>query len=326
MMTHHLDTTPSIRERCPLVSVVVPVFNAAQFLRETLEAILGQTYRPIEIIAVDDGSTDSSPNILKEYAGRIQCFYQENHGVGIARNAGVEHSLGTYIAFCDADDIWFPRKIEWQMEIVNRHPCVGVVGGFMEDIDELGRPIHSCHKQLNLYDKPMELKQALLMEGNVMCLSTSLIRKNVFWSIGGFQPGRQDIKAEDYDLWIRVSEKTQFYLPSQSMGQYRILKKSRSHGSLRKEYGAQFQLLRMYRSEYSPENYNIRKAKIYAEWAESSFVEGERHAWKLQVKAMKLHPANISYRVQFGRGLVKHIVKRTFHILQRTFGCRKDIG
>lgn len=326
MMSQNLDTIPYISESFPLVSVVVPVFNAERFLRETLESLLCQTYRPIEIITVDDGSTDSSPDILREFSDRIQRIHQENQGVGVARNVGVEHSVGSYIAFCDADDIWFPGKLKSQMEIVKRHPCIGVVGGFMENIDELGRTLKSCHRPLNLYDKPMKLQQAFLMEGNMICLSTALIRKDAFSSIGGFQAGRQDIKAEDFDLWIRLSRKTQFYLSSQYMGQYRILKESRSHGSLRKEYGAQFQLLRMYRNEYTPENYNIRKAKIYSEWAESSFVEEERHAWKLQVKAMKLHPANISYQVRFGRGLVKHVVKHTLHILQRTMGCRKDIG
>lgn len=310
----------------PLVSVVVPVYNAAQFLRDTLESILDQTYRQLEIIAVNDGSTDSSLEILKEYADRIQCIHQENQGVAIARNVGVERSLGSYVAFCDADDIWFPRKLEWQMDIVKRHPCVGVVGGFMEKIDELGRTLDSCQRPSGLHDQPMNLKQVLLMEGNVIDMSTSLIRKEVFQEIRGFQLGNKDLKAEDYDLWIRASEKTKIYLTSQYVGQYRVLKNSRSHGSLRKEYGAQFQMLRIYRSEYSPDCYKIRKAKIYAEWADSSFVEGERYAWKLQVKAMKLHPANISYQVRFGRRLVKHMVKRTLHILQRTMGCRKDIG
>lgn len=326
MMSHNLDTTPYISERFPLVSVIVPVFNAEKFLRETLESILCQTYRPTEIITVDDGSTDSSPDILREYADRIHCIHQENQGVGVARNVGVEHSVGSYVAFCDADDIWFPEKLKSQMEIVNRHPCIGVVGGFMEDIDELGRPLKSCHRPLKLHDKPMKLQQAFLMEGNMICLSTALIRKDVFSSIGGFQAGRHDIKAEDFDLWIRLSRNTQFYLSSKCMGQYRILKKSRSHGSLRKEYGAQFQLLRMYRSEYTPENYNVRKAKIYSEWAESSFVEGESHAWKLQVKAMKLHPANLYHQVRFGRGLVKNLVKRLLRLFQGNTGFRKDIG
>jgi glycosyltransferase involved in cell wall biosynthesis len=309
----------------PLVSVVVPVYNAAQFLRETLESILDQTYRQFEIIAVNDGSTDSSLEILEEYADRIQCIHQENQGVAIARNVGVDRSLGDYVAFCDADDIWFPRKLEWQMDIVKRHPCVGVVGGSMEKIDELGRRLDSYQRPSGLHDQPMNLKQILLMEGNVIGMSTSLIRKEIFQEIGGFQPGNKDLRAEDYDLWIRASEKTQIYLASRNVGQYRVLKNSRSHGSLRKEYGAQFQLLRIYRREYSPDCYKIRKAKIYAEWADSSFFQGERHAWKLQKKAIKLHPTHLSYYFRFGGELVKIQLKRILRNLQGILSFRKDM-
>jgi glycosyltransferase involved in cell wall biosynthesis len=311
--------------RFPLVSVIVPVYNAAKFLRETLESILGQTYTTFEIIAVNDGSTDSSLKILEEYAHQIQCIHQENQGVAIARNVGVEWSLGSYVAFCDADDIWFPRKLEWQMDIVKRHPCVGVVAGFMEKIDELGRTLDSGQKPSDLYDQPRNLKQVLLMEGNLIGMSTSLIRKEIFQEIGGFQPGNKDLKAEDYDLWIRAAGKTKIYLSSKYVGQYRVLKHSRSHGSLRKEYGAQFQLLRMYRNEYSSDSYKIRKAKIYAEWADSSFFQGESHAWKLQKKAITLHPTHLSYYFRFGGELIKMKLKRILRNFQEMISFRKDM-
>lgn len=320
-MNSYTDSLVSL----PLVSVVVPVYNAAHFLRKTLESILEQTYRSFEIIAVNDGSTDSSLEILKEYSDRIHCIHQENQGVAIARNVGVECSLGSYVAFCDADDIWFPRKLEWQMDIVNRHPCVGVVAGFMEKVDELGRTLDSDEKPSGMHDQPMNLKQILLMEGNVIGMSTSLIKKEIFQKIGGFQPGNKDLKAEDYDLWIRVSEKTKIYLSSQYVGQYRVLENSRSHGSLRKEYGAQFQLLRMYRSEYSSDCYKIRKAKIYAEWADSSFFQGESHAWKLQKKAIKLHPTHLSYYFRLGGELVKMKLKHLLRNFQEMTCFHKDM-
>ncbi|WNM57925.1 glycosyltransferase family 2 protein [Candidatus Nitrospira allomarina] len=320
-MTSHSYSLASF----PLVSVIVPVYNAAKFLRETLESILGQTYTPFEIIAVNDGSTDSSLKILEEYAHQIQCIHQENQGVAIARNVGVEWSLGSYVAFCDADDIWFPRKLEWQMDIVKRHPCVGVVAGFMEKIDELGRTLDSGQKPSDLYDQPRNLKQVLLMEGNLIGMSTSLIRKEIFQEIGGFQPGNKDLKAEDYDLWIRAAGKTKIYLSSKYVGQYRVLKHSRSHGSLRKEYGAQFQLLRMYRNEYSSDSYKIRKAKIYAEWADSSFFQGESHAWKLQKKAITLHPTHLSYYFRFSGELIKMKLKRLLRNFQEMISFRKDM-
>ncbi|HNP59518.1 MAG TPA: glycosyltransferase family A protein [Nitrospirales bacterium] len=327
-MGHKLNFTEQSIVRLPLVSVVVPVYNAAKFLTETLNSILCQTYKQIEVIAVNDGSTDSSRDILKEFSGRIHWIDQENYGVAIARNVGIAHSRGNFVAFCDADDIWFPEKIECQMDLMHRHPDVGVVGGLLENIDELGRKIEPCLCYLDLYNKPINLRQILLMEGNVngIDMSTAIIRKNVLEKIQGFDPEHKHLKAEDYDFWIRISNQTKFYLPYEYFGQYRVLRKSRSHGSLRKEYSAQFQILQMYRNEYSLENYNIRKAKIYSEWAESSFVVGEKHAWKLQAKAMKLHPANLYHQVRFGWGLIKHMVKSLVRPFQGNIGFRKDIG
>ena len=110
-MSNNPESSEGAIGTIPLVSVVIPVYNAAKFLRETLESIVCQTYRRMEIIAVNDGSTDLSRKILQEYSDRIQCIDQRNHGVAVARNVGVSHSQGSYIAFCDADDVWFPRKL-----------------------------------------------------------------------------------------------------------------------------------------------------------------------------------------------------------------------
>ena len=325
-MSNNPESSEGAIGTIPLVSVVIPVYNAAKFLRETLESIVCQTYRRMEIIAVNDGSTDLSRKILQEYSDRIQCIDQRNHGVAVARNVGVSHSQGSYIAFCDADDVWFPRKLEWQMEIAIKHPGVGVIGGLMEEIDEFGRTFKARQCPLDLYDKPINLKQVFLMEGNVdgVSMSTSVIKKNIFEKIQGFETEHTNLKAEDYDLWIRASGETQFYMPSKNVARYRVLKSSRSHGNLRKEYEGQFQLLRIYRKEYSAEKYKIRKAKIYAEWAESSFFEGEDLAWRLQAKAIKLHPTHRSYHIRLIREIVKKFLKRSFRNLPENVGVHKE--
>jgi glycosyltransferase involved in cell wall biosynthesis len=101
----------------PLVSIVVPVFNGELFLRETLESVRRQTYRPIEIVVVDDGSTDGSAAIASLYP-EIRWIWQPNSGVGAARNAGVGASEGAFVAFIDQDDLWLPHKIERQMDML----------------------------------------------------------------------------------------------------------------------------------------------------------------------------------------------------------------
>lgn len=110
----------------PLVSIIIPVYNKASFVRETLESALGQTYQHTEIVVVDDGSTDGSFQILKEYFAKypdkIQLIDQENQGVSVATNIGIAAAKGEYIQFLDADDILSPNKIANQIKLLEGHP------------------------------------------------------------------------------------------------------------------------------------------------------------------------------------------------------------
>jgi glycosyltransferase involved in cell wall biosynthesis len=110
----------------PLVSVVVPVFNGERFLRETLGSILDQDYRPLEVIVVDDGSTDSTADIARSHE-TIHYLYQDNQGPAAARNAGIEASRGELVAFLDADDRWLPGKLRIQVAYLIEHPETGFV-------------------------------------------------------------------------------------------------------------------------------------------------------------------------------------------------------
>lgn len=99
----------------PLVSVIIPAYNADNFIAQTLESVLSQTYQNIEILVVDDGSTDTTPEIVKDFAtkdSRVNLLQQSNAGVAVARNLAYLHSKGEYIAPIDADDIWYPQNLE----------------------------------------------------------------------------------------------------------------------------------------------------------------------------------------------------------------------
>jgi len=100
----------------PTISVVIPSYNCAPFLRETVESVLSQTYPPIEILIVDDGSTDGSSDIACEFGDPVRVITQPNSGVSVARNRGIDEAQGEWIAFVDADDLWEPTKLERQME------------------------------------------------------------------------------------------------------------------------------------------------------------------------------------------------------------------
>ena len=100
----------------PLVSCIVPAYNAARYVSQALRSILRQTYRATEVIVVDDGSTDATPRVLEGYAPRVKVLHQANAGVAAARNAGASIAGGEFVAFLDADDLWHPRKLVRQME------------------------------------------------------------------------------------------------------------------------------------------------------------------------------------------------------------------
>jgi glycosyltransferase involved in cell wall biosynthesis len=120
----------------PLVSCIVPVFNGERFVAETVESMLAQSYRPIEVIVVNDGSTDGTAAVLERFAERIRVVYQENAGQAAARNHGLQEASGEFIAFLDADDLWLPEKLERQMAHLAAHPdaalCTSMMVNFWE--------------------------------------------------------------------------------------------------------------------------------------------------------------------------------------------------
>ena len=99
----------------PLISCIVPVYNGERFLSQTLDSVLGQTYRPLEVLLSDDGSTDGTPQIAARYSKRIRYLTHANTGPGAARNRGLRLARGDFVALLDADDLWHPEKLERQM-------------------------------------------------------------------------------------------------------------------------------------------------------------------------------------------------------------------
>jgi glycosyltransferase involved in cell wall biosynthesis len=106
----------------PFVSVIIPTYNSAQFICDAVDSVLAQTYKNVEIIVVDDGSTDRTANFLKNYPNHLIYRYQANQGVSSARNLGVRMARGQRVAFLDSDDLWLPKKLETQVRFFSRNP------------------------------------------------------------------------------------------------------------------------------------------------------------------------------------------------------------
>lgn len=186
----------------PLVSVIIPVYNSAKFLEETLQSVHDQTYPAIEIIVVDDGSTDDSAEIAQSYSG-VNYTYQENQGVSVARNTGISKAGGEYIAFLDADDVWLPEKLLVQIDFMLKNPAYKITTTDKINFLEAGTELPDHLKQKDDWQT---------MEENIP--STMVAHRSVFNKIGNYSPDYQsseDVewiwRAKDANILIKKIEK-----------------------------------------------------------------------------------------------------------------------
>jgi glycosyltransferase involved in cell wall biosynthesis len=181
----------------PLVSVIVPCYNGAPFLEEALRSALSQTYPEVEIIVVDDGSTDNSPEIAHRFP--IRYIRQENRGLTETRNRGVRESRGSYIVFLDADDRLKPEAIEAGLRLLERKPECAMAVGDHNFISSDGTYLAGSRKEC----LPAYHYEALLKSNFIEMISTVLFRRRVFEEVGGFDTKLR--VAEDYELYLRIA-------------------------------------------------------------------------------------------------------------------------
>lgn len=206
----------------PTVTVFIPCYNAEKFIAETIDSILNQTYQDFEILIIDDGSTDKSGDILKQYIqkdNRIRVLYNENNkGVGYTRNRGVAEAKGKYLATMDADDIALPIRLETEVDYLENHKSVGAVSGCCYFMDERGRKIgHSKKEALNV----REVNARMFFE-NVMINSASMYRVDI---VKKFNVKYKDDfhGIEDYMFWCMLLKYTRIVVLDEYFVLYRIV-------------------------------------------------------------------------------------------------------
>jgi len=186
----------------PLVSVIMPAYNAAPFIAAAIDSVLAQTYTNLELIVVDDGSTDSTASVVQSYGRRVRYIYQSNARQAAARNCGLRQAHGELCAFIDADDIWLPDKLEKQVALYRQRPEVGLVYCSMQGIDRSGSYLREWRANLRgAVLAPILLGQ--IAGGGIG--STSLVPRQVFEEIGGFDPNLPP--CEDTDLLWRIASR-----------------------------------------------------------------------------------------------------------------------
>lgn len=176
----------------PLVSIVIPVFNGERFLREAVQSVLDQKYSPVEIIIVDDGSTDGTATVARSLGETVRYLHQTNQGPAAARNRGIEHAQGSLIAFADADDLWPSKKLELQLPYLINDPAIEIVMGRIQQV-RLSKTVNG-QTQAEEFDEP----------AFSVNLGSAVIRKSVFERVGLFDETMR--YSEDVDWFMRARE------------------------------------------------------------------------------------------------------------------------
>jgi glycosyltransferase involved in cell wall biosynthesis len=188
----------------PHVTAAIVTHNRADYLPSAIESALDQTYDDLELIVVDDGSTDDTPAVVAPYLDRIRYVSQENRGKAAARNRAVELADGELIAFCDSDDCWYPDRIERQLRAFEQQPEAGMVHGHIALIDGESRPLPeqtSAHRALLAHAHRHGATYAGYAADCRCFSSTILVRRDVFDAIGPYDPR---LPIEDYDFYLRL--------------------------------------------------------------------------------------------------------------------------
>ncbi len=193
--------TTGAREVDPVVSVILPVYNCSRYVGQAIESILGQTFADLELIIIDDGSDDDTPNVLRRYTDpRIRLIQQANGGLARALNRGIGLSRGRFIGRQDSDDESFPGRLSKQVAFLSAHPNCALIGTWAEiwQRDERSDRTHAFPSD------NVDLKFALLLD-NPFVHSSVMIRRTALDQVGWYctDPGRQP--PEDYELWSRIA-------------------------------------------------------------------------------------------------------------------------
>lgn len=185
----------------PTVSVVIPAHNAADCLGQAIDSVLAQTYADLEIVVVDDGSTDETVCVAESYGQPVLCLRQQRHGVATARNRGIRASSGRYVAFLDADDLWRPEKLEVQLPYLELDPATGLVCSDWA-LERGGVSVTS-----SAFSKRAAVASGYLfrrvVRDSFLLTSTVIVRRSCLDEAGYFDESFPT--SEDMDLWLRLS-------------------------------------------------------------------------------------------------------------------------
>lgn len=209
----------------PLISVILASYNHQDFVKQAVESVIHQSYKNLELIVIDDGSTDNTLNVVKQIKDkRLKTIGLKENRRFHPRNTGLKYSSGAYIALQNSDDVWSENKLEKQLEYLDQHPKVGVCFTRVKLINEKGNTVKSWAE--NLFQTPnknrIEWLRHFLTKGNCLCISSALIRRSVLDRVGNFNESL--VQLSDLDMWVRIAAVSEIYILPEILTMMRIVK------------------------------------------------------------------------------------------------------
>lgn len=310
----------------PLLSVIIPTFNSAKYLSEALQSVFSQTFEDFEVIVVDDGSTDNTADIVKEYGNSLRYIRQKNQGPSAARNLGIRRAEGKYIAFLDADDWWNQNHLTELLECCELTPDAGLVYGGRKWVDEKGElmrdtPIPTICPEGWIFGD--------LFRRNYIATPSVLVRRSVLTNVGGFNECLSNF--EDYDLWLRISAryciafaKDVFFYQRRHKRNLTLNTYGRAKGSLLMFNNAS-SMIRCgeVNANNHPEIINVKKRikEIYRDASSALFSIGKYdEVTKLGFEAMRKNYLSFDLLIRWMVSMLPEIVVAWMHKLYRHTG------
>jgi glycosyltransferase involved in cell wall biosynthesis len=210
----------------PRVSVIIPLYNQAKYVCEAIKSVLNQSYGNYEIIVVDDGSTDNGREVVTAFGNQVRYLWQENQGLGGARNTGICHAQGEFIGLLDSDDSWLPNFLEMMVQLADQSPKAAVYYCSAQGMDGKGNELPEIFGR-SVY--PSDSLYHQLLRADFLIPSTILMRRAVVIDAGLFEQKNRTIHGcEDWDLWLRIAPEHEFIGTKACLVRYRLHSQSMS--------------------------------------------------------------------------------------------------
>jgi glycosyltransferase involved in cell wall biosynthesis len=225
----------------PLVSVIIPAYNVECYVAAAIDSALAQTYEHVEVVVVDDGSTDHTAEVVAGYGDRVVTVSQENRGLAGARNSGIRAASGSIFALLDADDLWLPERLARCVPILVDRPEIGMVTSDAYVMDETVKTTKRCYGDRRRFPFPAHEDEqlAIIAKRNFLFISV-VFRRSLVERCGSFDESMR--RAEDYELWTRflLSGSRAAFVP-EPLGYYRV--RADSLSASKEQWGAHLTVL-----------------------------------------------------------------------------------